>query len=836
MKLLYKRPQAAPGLSAPRLRPTAKVESTQQLIERFYIKTAAMIACMFLFIPQAVFGSGFDNAIQDTISANIQDAIVRNISDNKGNSIAATIHKTTLKVSNMVGSIVQLNSCCNDKIIALRFKAGDIRFWDLQEGTQWSMPASNISMNDMVIPLAGGLKALLVQKSGNLILKDILIKNSSRELGNFQEQVYVIASPDGSMILCAGKDRIVRLIKLDIKAPNRGLTIARSQVADVHKIPLSPKRQVVSIGFSPDSRFFSIGDQSGIITVHNCLDNTVLHKFSMGNSAIFSKLFTTPKGNIYLAGVTENGLIHVWDLETASPKRWQKNTKMTSVKVFGVGREGTHLAAGDKNGKIVIFNAVTGEQTGTLKLNKKKVHFVTPVARGRMVLTICDNGEICIYDIESKNLILRGISTKSGWVVIDSQGRFDGTEDALADVGWLVSDFNLNLDNFSKVYYEPGLLTKYINTDIPFISNGLFDVSKGIALPPAIHKLSFLQPSRNANQPNQVIIAAKSIGSRIEDIELFHNGKRVPQSSIIADKTNHENANITVRAVAYQVNPVPGENRFRAVGTGLGNIEGPSKTLSETFHGSIKESVLHVVAVGIDQYKLPSLNLSYAKADASAIAASFKAHSGLFSDIKITRLFDHDATVSNLKKILNSATQATKQTDTLVIYLAGHGLVSGEEWLYMSHDLKGTCADDFLKAGLSNSQLHQILVSAPAQKIFILIDSCHSGQAVSLYEKFLVSRLHRSLGRSAGISIFAASRADQSAHESNELGHGIFTFSILSGLQGDADIYNPDNKISARELLDYSKNLVPTYSQNYLNEPQIPVAFTKGSDFYVGKY
>ena len=94
----------------------------------------------------------------------------------------------------------------------------------------------------------------------------------------------------------------------------------------------------------------------------------------------------------------------------------------------------------------------------------------------------------------------------------------------------------------------------------------------------------------------------------------------------------------------------------------------------------------------------------------------------------------------------------------------------------------------------------------------------------------------RNISRKAGVTVLAAARRDQNAAEIAELGHGLFTYILLTGLDGPADNGPRDGKISAHEIVQYSERNIPMLSRRYLDDPQEPVAFVFGTDFALRRH
>jgi uncharacterized caspase-like protein len=99
------------------------------------------------------------------------------------------------------------------------------------------------------------------------------------------------------------------------------------------------------------------------------------------------------------------------------------------------------------------------------------------------------------------------------------------------------------------------------------------------------------------------------------------------------------------------------------------------------------------------------------------------------------------------------------------------------------------------------------------------LDTCYSGaaggrtfsskrtRAASIDDLFL-ERLTRAKGR----AIVTASRSTEVSIELPELGHGLFTYYLVSGLKGAADT-NRDSIVSLQELYEYVEQQVTARSR-----------------------
>ena len=95
--------------------------------------------------------------------------------------------------------------------------------------------------------------------------------------------------------------------------------------------------------------------------------------------------------------------------------------------------------------------------------------------------------------------------------------------------------------------------------------------------------------------------------------------------------------------------------------------------------------------------------------------------------------------------------------------------------------------------------------------------------------------LSSSLARTSGVFLVAASTAAQKAREIRELGHGVLTYAILTGIGVDghapAARTTPDGQVTMNALLAYLDDEVPRLTALHHGGPQNPVQASTGQDF-----
>jgi len=117
-------------------------------------------------------------------------------------------------------------------------------------------------------------------------------------------------------------------------------------------------------------------------------------------------------------------------------------------------------------------------------------------------------------------------------------------------------------------------------------------------------------------------------------------------------------------------------------------------------------------------------------------------------------------------------------------------------------------------------ELQTIFGRIEAERVVAFLDTCYSGAAGG--RTFLAKRTRSSqvddlflerLTRSKGRAIITASRAAEVSMELPELGHGVFTYYLLAGLNGAADL-NGDGIVTVQELYEYVEQQVTQKSRS----------------------
>ena len=209
--------------------------------------------------------------------------------------------------------------------------------------------------------------------------------------------------------------------------------------------------------------------------------------------------------------------------------------------------------------------------------------------------------------------------------------------------------------------------------------------------------------------------------------------------------------------------------------------------------------------IGISDYSKTKANALYADKDAQQ-----------FYDYATMKL---GIPARNVKELVNNKAdrveiglaiqdwiaRSTKQGKTdIYIFFAGHGLASqdGKDMFLLPYD----GSPRLLKASaIRRKELFKDIKQANPRSVTVFLDTCYSG--VTRNEEMLIAGrpiVIRAKEQAIpdGFTLFSAASNEQISRPLEEAKHGMFSYFLMKGMEGDADANN-DNKITARELHAY---------------------------------
>jgi uncharacterized caspase-like protein len=274
-----------------------------------------------------------------------------------------------------------------------------------------------------------------------------------------------------------------------------------------------------------------------------------------------------------------------------------------------------------------------------------------------------------------------------------------------------------------------------------------------------------------------------------------------------------------------------GRNEVRVALTNAIGEKAETLTLSHDAEGDLdRRGTLHILAIGVNDYKglgnfcgNSGCDLRTPAADARKLAEAVEkrmgpGHAHVQKRVLVNGGEAKDApTAGNIIDAVELLRQA-RETDAVVLFIAGHGVNEGPSYRFLPTD--ATLMDGALRGStVVPWQVLQEAVEAAKGRRILFVDTCHSGNA---YNQRLGNAAYH-----ANIIAYTASRFDQEALEDHTLGHGLFTYAVVEGLEGKGGI-GSRRQVSTKDLADYIVERVGALAKA-LNGDQAPQYF-KGRD------
>lgn len=555
------------------------------------------------------------------------------------------------------------------------------------------------------------------------------------------------------------------------------------------------------------------------------LDSKTAVRDFVGHSDVISSLRLSMDKQ-QLLSASWDGSIRLWNVGTGLMERKMVGHRgAVHVAIFSSDGKNVYSAGADR--QIRVWDLASAKVIRTFDGHKAEVTSLLFSPDNKMLISNSVDGATKFWDLSSGKEFFEHIHFgEKEWMVKNPEGYFNSTQDARQFIHFVDGMKTYHADQFFNEFYRPDLLPKIFQNRGTSGSQGINQKLKG-SPPPSI-KVAVLQ----ATDPTkaEVYLKITDNGAGVKNVKLFHNGKSISLSDPKLPQGKGQWS--IVKAV---VNLIGGTNVFTASALNDDKVESDQSSAEIFSEISDKSSVCHILAVGINQYKNPKMALNYAKSDAESFGKVVDSE-GLFKSIELHPLYDTDASRRNILKALDDLATVIHQEDVFIFYYAGHGSMVEDQFFFIpSESSRLYDLGSLKKEAIEASVLQEKFKSIKALKQLIIMDACQSGGSVELLANrgAAEEKAIAQLSRSAGIHVMASAGSEQFAAEFAELGHGIFTYLLIKGLQGEADGAPKDGKVTIYELKSFLDDQVPELTRKLKGKPQYPYTFSRGQDFPV---
>jgi WD40 repeat protein len=424
-------------------------------------------------------------------------------------------------------------------------------------------------------------------------------------------------------------------------------------------------------------------------------------------------------------------------------------------------------------------------------------------------VTVSNDNTIKIRDTTSGKILYSFLSIDSSdYLAVDNAGHYDGTQAARKLLYFTCGLEVISLDQVKDQLWVPNLIERINNKEI--INAKTLNELNICGLTPEVKEVS--------SNPDEYYFTIKPRRGGLGDLNLSING-------VVADTRKPEQ--LTKKDDVYELRiikkdfiPYLPDGQINKISLKVYTADNAisSQEITITIDKTEKPTPppsLFAVMVGVSDYKGEAMDLDFAAIDATDVSNALKDAAGKLLGkehvfmYNLTTAKDHYLLPekNSIKKVLEEIGEKATANDILFIFLSGHGVMEGEGkklFYYMTADAADF--DAYTVAGISTTELTEWIKpqNIKAQKRILILDACHSGQAINDFVKLGDDKLGipaskgdgkaqqikaiDKLNEKSGLFILSASASDKSAFESKIHSHGYLTYSLLKAIKEQPDI------------------------------------------------
>ena len=576
-----------------------------------------------------------------------------------------------------------------------------------------------------------------------------------------------------------------------------------------------------SVLFSPDEKNILCVDSS--IALYRITDGKLVKQLSLPNSTYINASWL--QDNL-LAALASRGRIHIIDFNTGTISYTlqmdtllfedEDHNSSTSGFIFS-GDERT--VASKHSDFYCLWNFRDGKFIG--KYPGDILNFV----KGTDLFIVSNRGAVDVYNRNTGKLQYKYFTAgDNDYLVMDSMGRYDGTEAARKQLYFTCGTEVIELEAVKDQLWTPNLAERILNADA--INGKTLNELNLCGLTPAVEnpgsnnaEYKFKITPRRGGLGESVLMVNGIEARRYKPEQLTKNGSSY---ELLIKKEELNNYFIAGKENPVSLKAYTADNMISSRGLKI-NVD---KTKEATAPPN-----LYAVMVGVSDYKGDELDLKYAAKDATDISGAISnAAKKLLNAGGGEHVFMYNLTTAkehyqlpeknSIKKLLEEIGRKATANDILLIFFAGHGVMEGEkkQFYFLTADASKTSATTAIaEVGISTTELTEWMKpqNIKAQKRILIFDACNSGQAIKDLvqigtgdQNYLAARNDDKaqqikaidkLNERSGLFILSASASNQSAYEMGRYSQGLLTYALLKAIKQQPDI------LDAGKYLDVSR-------------------------------
>ena len=551
---------------------------------------------------------------------------------------------------------------------------------------------------------------------------------------------------------------------------------------------------VNSVDWNKKRRLIASASDDGTVSIWRLKNKELVKSFDFKIS--INAIAWSPDGQFLACGGT-NGELFIINSSWKVKRKFLLNSSIYSV---AWSPDGTRIAVstGWPDKAIVIYDILTDSLTFLTHVHSDAIWSIEWADDGFLLASASKDGSIIIWNTYNW-LPIKRFTCDTSWyksVVWDEDGnviasRWDGKIDIFE-----VQDFDLVVEPSLSPKSQTGSPKDTIPPEIKVLypdaegkRSVVFEIDEKTG------KLKVIGLVRDVSDVPFVLV-----NSTEADVSRINGGVK-----FIAQVPVHEGVNeITITAVDASGNvsrkEFKVETRSRWRGRQLAKLP-----------------KIWAIVVGISNYKNRQLRLKYAATDARSFVDILTGPNMGVPNDRIVLLTDKRATRANILKAMMDVVKMAGENDLIIVYMALHGVPAFGKLYFLPYEGD---EENIVGTGISRNEILDIFnYSYPEKRVLFIFDACHAGafdwitqyyghRGTSQTFAFEINRLLEEIANSRkGVSVFASTSVYDLSFEDEKLKHGVFTYYLIKGLEGKADI-DRDGIVRLGELASYVRENV----------------------------
>lgn len=333
-------------------------------------------------------------------------------------------------------------------------------------------------------------------------------------------------------------------------------------------------------------------------------------------------------------------------------------------------------------------------------------------------------------------------------------------------------------------------------------------------------------PSVTSNSEVVIHFTGTDANHKLDKVNIWVNG--CPFFGIHDRKLEDPTKEITFD---YRIPLSRGKNDIRVSVKNEQGVESLRESVNITSKTPEQDTKTHYIGIGVSNYQDSTHDLTYAAKDVEDLTTALKQQ---YPNLVSYTFIDEEAKREDILALKEELLE-TNVDDQIILSLSGHGVLDDNlDFYYATYDMD---FDSPSERGLLYDDIEWLLDSIPARKKLVLMDACHSGEVdkedvvyvedgeqkkedgfeegvtgravtaigrkpkIGIQNSFtLMQELFADLSRGNGAVVISAAGGLEYAFEDDRWSNGVFTYSVLRGLEDMEADENDDGEVTVSEL------------------------------------